>query len=79
MKMALQGKDGFGNWTGTGGAVVCWRACVRACSTRAVLVQHRLLLCRLGSVINGWWRKCVQLAAMHAHGAFSVLVNELYE
>lgn len=42
--MALQEKDGFGNWTGTGRAVVCWRACVRACSTWAVLVQHRLLL-----------------------------------
>lgn len=42
--MALQEKDGFGNWTGTGRAVVCWRACVRACSTWAVFVQHRLLL-----------------------------------
>lgn len=50
---------------------------MRACSTEAVLVQHRLLLSANWVMLLMAGGESVQPAAVHAHGAFSVLVNEL--
>lgn len=73
------GKDGFGNWMGPEGAMVCWRSpCEDLLIPGWLSPAEAAALCELGNV-SSWWRKCLfSLVFTHSYGLFiSVLVDEL--